>query len=102
MEACGHYPWFERLLAELGVELWLGDAAKIRASVVRRQKSDGREAEMPAVNWKVEEEGKQRPATIRLRTHPGVGSGDGTGHGAERWDPRSASRRAAKWGATSG
>src|SRR5213078_2677787 len=24
MEACGHYPWFERLLAELGVELWLG------------------------------------------------------------------------------
>ena len=24
MEACGHYPWFERLLAELGQELWLG------------------------------------------------------------------------------
>src|ERR1700756_3110163 len=32
MEACGHYPWFERLLAELGCELQLGDAAKIRAS----------------------------------------------------------------------
>ena len=45
MEACGHYPWFERLLEELGVELWLGDAAKIRASVVRRQKTDRRDAE---------------------------------------------------------
>jgi len=45
MEACGHYPWFERLLAELGMELWLGDAAKIRASVVRKQKTDRRDAE---------------------------------------------------------
>ena len=40
MEACGQYPWFERLLAELGIELWLGDAAKVRASVVRKQKTD--------------------------------------------------------------
>ena len=46
MEACGHYPWFERLLAELGIELWLGDAAKIRASVVRKQKTDRRDAEL--------------------------------------------------------
>src|SRR5438046_2840899 len=45
MEACGHYPWFERLLAELGAELWLGDAAKIRAMVVRKQKKDRRDAE---------------------------------------------------------
>ena len=45
MEACGHYPWFERLLAELGMELWLGDAAKIRAAVVRKQKTDRRDAE---------------------------------------------------------
>jgi transposase len=45
MEACGHYPWFERLLAELGMELWLGDAAKIRAMVVRQQKTDRRDAE---------------------------------------------------------
>jgi transposase len=44
MEACGHYPWFERLLAELGMELWLGDAGKIRASVVRKQKTDRRDA----------------------------------------------------------
>lgn len=45
MEACGHYPWFERLLAELGMELWWGDAAKVRASVVRKQKTDRRDAE---------------------------------------------------------
>ena len=45
MEACGQYPWFERLLAELGFELWLGDAAKVRASVVRKQKTDRRDAE---------------------------------------------------------
>jgi len=45
MEACGHYPWFERLLAELGCELWLGDAAEIRATVVRKQKTDRRDAE---------------------------------------------------------
>ena len=45
MEACGHYPWFERLLAELGYELWMGDAAKVRASVVRKQKTDRRDAE---------------------------------------------------------
>ena len=45
MEACGHYPWFERLLAELGYELWLGDAAEIRARVVRKQKTDRRDAE---------------------------------------------------------
>jgi transposase len=45
MEACGHYPWFERLLEESGIELWLGDAAKVRASVVRKQKTDRRDAE---------------------------------------------------------
>ena len=46
MEACGHYPWFERLLAELGFELWLGDTAKIRAAEVRKQKTDRRDAEL--------------------------------------------------------
>jgi transposase len=45
MEACGHYPWFERLLEELGFELWFGDAAKVRASAVRKQKTDRRDAE---------------------------------------------------------
>jgi len=45
MEACGHYPWFERLLEELGFELWWGDAAEVRASVVRKQKTDRRDAQ---------------------------------------------------------
>jgi transposase len=44
MEACGHYPWFERLLGECGHELWLGDAARIRACEVREQKTDRRDA----------------------------------------------------------
>jgi transposase len=45
MEAWGHYRWFERLLAECGHQLWLGDAAQIRASVARKQKTDRRDAE---------------------------------------------------------
>jgi transposase len=36
--------WFERLLGELGHELWVGDAARIRASEVRYQKTDARDA----------------------------------------------------------
>jgi len=44
MEGCGQYPWFERLLAECGHELWVGDAARIRACAVRRQKTDRRDA----------------------------------------------------------
>jgi len=38
--------WFERLMGELGHELWVGDAAKIRAREVRRQKTDERDAEL--------------------------------------------------------
>jgi len=44
MEASGHALWFERLLAELGHELWVGDAARIRAAEVRKQKTDTRDA----------------------------------------------------------
>ena len=69
-------------------------------AAIRRKKLletlDRLEAEIAALNRQVDEEVKQRPAAMRLMTHPGVGSGDGTGHGAERWDRRSASRRAAK------
>ena len=32
IEATGYARWFERLLAELGVELWIGDAAEIGPS----------------------------------------------------------------------
>jgi transposase len=44
IEATGHTRWFERLLAELGHELWIGDAAQIRAAMVRKQKTDARDA----------------------------------------------------------
>ena len=44
MEACGNSGWFERMLAELGHELWLGDAGMIRSLVVRKQKTDRRDA----------------------------------------------------------
>jgi len=44
IEATGHTRWFERMLAELGQELWIGDAAEIRASMVRKQKTDSRDA----------------------------------------------------------
>ena len=44
LEACGQSQWFERMLAELGHELWSGDAAQIRASMVRKQKTDERDA----------------------------------------------------------
>ena len=38
--------WFERLLSECGQVLWVGDAARIRASAVRLQKTDARDAEL--------------------------------------------------------
>jgi transposase len=44
IEATGHTRWFERLLAELRHELWVGDAARIRAADVRKQKTDRRDA----------------------------------------------------------
>ena len=45
IEATGCTQWFERMLAELGHELWVGDPAEIRARAVRRQKTDSRDAE---------------------------------------------------------
>ena len=45
MEASGHAGWFERLLAELNFELWMGDAAKIAAKRVRKQKTDRLDAQ---------------------------------------------------------
>jgi transposase len=40
MEATGYAQWFERLLAKLGHELWVGDAAAIRAAMVRKPKTE--------------------------------------------------------------
>ena len=46
MEASGHARWFERLLGELNVELWIGDAAKIATKRVRKQKTDRQDAQL--------------------------------------------------------
>ena len=45
LEATGHSRWFERLMAELNFEIWIGDPAQIRAKQVRKQKNDRRDAE---------------------------------------------------------
>src|SRR5271168_139545 len=46
MEATGNCQWFVELLAKLGHEVWIGDAAKIRASDARQQKHDKRDARL--------------------------------------------------------
>jgi transposase len=45
MEASGQARWFERLLAELNFELWIGDAAEIRRKRERKQKTDRLDAQ---------------------------------------------------------
>jgi transposase len=44
MEATGNSQWFLELVQDMGHEIWIGDAAQIRASYVRRQKTDKRDA----------------------------------------------------------
>jgi len=46
MESSGHSRWFERLLYELGFELWIGDPAEVRSKRVRKQKTDRQDAQL--------------------------------------------------------
>src|SRR5712692_6455694 len=46
LEASGYSPWFERMLEELGGEVWLGHATEIRRRARWRQKNDRRDAEL--------------------------------------------------------
>src|SRR5882762_1663888 len=46
LEATGYSRWFERLLAELGFEVWIGDAAVIKTKRVRKQKTDREDARL--------------------------------------------------------
>jgi transposase len=67
MESTGNCQWFVELLARLGHEVWIGDAAKIRASDPRQQKHDRgdaalllrllREGRFPRI-WTPSSEGK--------------------------------------------
>jgi transposase len=44
MEATGNSQWFIEMVEDLGHTIWIGDAAQIRASYVRKQKTDKRDA----------------------------------------------------------
>jgi transposase len=44
LEATGNCQWFVEMLAAVGHEVWIGDAAKIRACEVRQRKHDRRDA----------------------------------------------------------
>src|SRR5579864_4731908 len=46
MEATGYSRWFERLLAELGLELWIGNPAEIKAKRIKKQKTDRKDAQL--------------------------------------------------------
>lgn len=46
LEATGSSQWFEKLLAELGHEVWIGNATEIRRRARSRQKNDWRDAEL--------------------------------------------------------
>jgi transposase len=46
LEATGYSRWFERLLAELGIEVWIGNAAEIKTKRVRKQKTDRQDAKL--------------------------------------------------------
>jgi transposase len=46
MEATGYSRWFERLLAELGFEVWLGDPAEIETKRVKKRKTDREDARL--------------------------------------------------------
>lgn len=46
MESTGNSQWFVEMLTQAGHEVWIGDAAKIRASEVRQQKHDRRDAQL--------------------------------------------------------
>src|SRR6202161_4430019 len=46
MKATGYSRWFERLLAELDFEVWIGDPAEIQARRVKKQKTDRKDAQL--------------------------------------------------------
>ena len=46
LEATGYSRCIERLLAELGFEVWMGDPAEIKAKRVKKQKFDRKDARL--------------------------------------------------------
>jgi len=79
MEATGYSRWFERLLAELGFEVWMGDPAEIKAKRVKKQKYDREDARLLR-RLMLENNFPQIENSIRLFMAPGMnhcGGGDG-------------------------
>src|SRR5437016_4837639 len=83
LEASGYSPWFERMLEELGCQVWLGHATENRRRARWRQKNDRREhwlQLMEALTQQLLEtmvwfksQSKDDDSITRLRTHPGIG-----------------------------
>ena len=46
LEASGYSGWYEEMLEELGIELWVGDPARIRKAAPRQQKTDRNDARL--------------------------------------------------------
>jgi hypothetical protein len=46
METTGYSRWFGRLLAELGFEVWIGDAAEIKTRRAKKKKTDREDARL--------------------------------------------------------
>jgi transposase len=46
LEASGYSQWFEEMLEELGIELWVGDPGRIRKAAPRKQKTDRNDARL--------------------------------------------------------
>ena len=46
LEATGNCHWLQDRLAEMGHEVWIGDAAKIRTKRVRKHKTDRQDAQL--------------------------------------------------------
>jgi transposase len=46
LEASGYSQWYEEMLEELGIELWVGDPARIRKAAPRKQKTDRNDARL--------------------------------------------------------
>src|SRR6266704_595638 len=87
MEACGHYPWFERLLQELGFELWLGDAAEVRGlgGAQAENGSAGRGAlTASAAGKSVSEDLGAEPGSARWAAIAGASSQAGAGPDADQ------------------
>ena len=86
MESTGNCQWFVELLERMGHVVWIGDAAKIRASDVRQQKHDRRDAELlwrlleekrfPRI-WTASSEQRDRAAVVDSPAQAGAGSGAG-------------------------